>query len=122
MSSHPQKPLLSCARALRLTTLFAMPACAAEIWSPCRALVVLVLGASNLRGIWDSVLSQSGVDERRKSLRKIWALTSTSILRPTMPQQYCSVWAGRERFLQQEPVVMPWDHLCPVLQRAASSS
>jgi D-arabinose 1-dehydrogenase-like Zn-dependent alcohol dehydrogenase len=28
-----------------------------------------------------------------------------------MPQQYCSVWAERERFLQQPPVVMPWGSL-----------
>ena len=122
MSSHPQRPLLSSARGSQPTTLFATPACAAEIWSPCRALVDLGILASSLRGTWDSVLSQSGVDATRKSWRKTWARTSTSILPPRMPQRSCSVWAGRERFLQQEPVVMPWDHLCPVLQPAASSS
>src|SRR5213594_1028607 len=119
MSAHPRKPLLSFARALRPITLFAMPACAAEIWSRCRALVDLAILVSSLRGTWDSVLSQSGVDARRKSLRKTWAHTFTSILPSRMPQQYCSVWVERERFLQQEPVVMPWDHLCPVLQPAS---
>ena len=61
--------------------------------------------ASSLRGAWDSVLSQSGVDARRKSLREIWARTSTSILPSTMPQRYCSVWAGPGRFSQRPPVV-----------------
>ena len=37
MSSHPRKPLLSFARALRPITLFAMRACAVEISSRCRA-------------------------------------------------------------------------------------
>src|SRR5438132_10623184 len=113
-------PPLSSARVSPPTTLFATPACAVEIWSPCRALVALAILVSSLRGTWDSVLSQSGVDARRKSLRKTWAHTFTSILPSRMPQQYCSVWVERERFLQQEPVVMPWDHLCPVLQPTAS--
>jgi propanol-preferring alcohol dehydrogenase len=65
--------------------------------------------------------SQSGVDARRKSLRKIWARMSTSIPPSTMPQPYCNVWAEPERFLQQQPVVMRRGHLCPVLQPAASS-
>src|SRR3989440_4785577 len=77
---------------------------------------------SSSRGTWDSVLSQSGVAARRKSLRKTWARTSTSILPPTMPQRCCSVWAGPERFLQRPPVVMVWGHLCPVLRSAANSS
>src|SRR5216683_2914527 len=122
MSLHPQKPLLFSARALRRTTLFAMPACAAEIWSLCKALVDLDILASSLRGTWDSVLSQSGVDARRKSLRRIWARTSTSILPPMMLQRYYSVWAAPERFSQQPPVVMVWGHLFLVLQPAASSS
>ena len=50
----------------------------------------------------------------RKSWRKTWARTSTSILRPKMPQRCCSAWAGRERFLQPEPVVMRWDRWCRV--------
>src|SRR5207244_9741721 len=120
-SSVPQKPLLSSARVSRPTTLFATPACAAEIWLLCRALVALGIWVSSLRGTWDSVLSQSGVDARRKSLQKIWARTSTSILPSTMPQRYCSVWVGPERFFQQPPVAMLWGHLCLVLQPAASS-
>jgi len=37
MSSSPQRPLLTSARGLQPTTLFATPACAAEISSPSRA-------------------------------------------------------------------------------------
>ena len=112
----------SSARVSRPTTLFATPACAVEIWSGCRASVALGILVSSSRGTWDFVLSQSGVDARRKSLREIWARTSTSILPPRMPQRCCSVWAGPERFSQQAPVVMLWGGLCPVLQPAASSS
>src|ERR1700720_2322215 len=53
---------------------------------------------------------------------KIWARTSTSMLLSRMPQRYCGEWAGPEGFSQQEPVVMPWGHWCPVLQPAVSSS
>src|SRR5215467_4373595 len=52
----------------------------------------------SLRATWDSVPPQSDVDATRKSLRKIWARTSTLTLPRTMSQQCCSVWAGRERF------------------------
>src|ERR1700758_3962080 len=72
-------------------------------------------------GTWDSVRSQSGVDARRKSWRKIWVRMSTSMMAPRTPQRRCSVWAGRRRFSQQEPAAMRWDHSCPVLQPAASS-
>src|SRR5260221_13362412 len=121
-NSLPSRPHLSSARVLRPTTLFATLVCAAEIWSLCRALVALGISASSLRGTWDSILSPSGRDATRKSLRKTWALTFTLILPPRMPQRPCSVWAGPERFSQQPPVVMLWDHLCPVLPCAASSS
>ena len=77
---------------------------------------------SSLRGTWDSILSQSGVDARRKSLREIWARTSISILPSRMPPRYCSVWVGPERFSQQAPVAMQWGGLCPVWQPAANSS
>src|SRR5713101_737947 len=66
--------------------------------------------------------SLSDVEATRKGLRKIWARTSTSIRQSTMPQRYCSVWAGPERFSQQPPVAPAWGHLCPVWQPAASSS
>jgi len=104
MSSRPQKPLLSCARASRPTTLFAMPACVAEIWSPCRGSVDLATLVFSLHGTWDFVLSHSDVAARSRSWRKIWARTSTSILPSKMPLRYCRVWAGRERFLRPEPV------------------
>src|SRR2546426_1075897 len=87
-------PPLSSARVSPPTTLFATPACAAEIWSPCRALVALGIWVSSLRGTWDSILLQSGVDARRKSLRGIWARTSTSILPSTMLQHRCGIVDG----------------------------
>src|SRR5262249_25163963 len=77
---------------------------------------------SSLRGIWDSVLLQLGVDARRKSLRKIWVHMFTLTLPPRMPQQCCSGWAEPGRFWQQAPVAMRWGDLYPVLQFAASSS
>src|SRR5437879_5445848 len=80
----------------------------------------LGIWVSSLRGRWDSILLRSDADPRRRSLRKIWARTSTSIVPARMPQRCCSVWAGPERFWQQEPVVMPWGHLWPVLQHGAS--
>ena len=56
----------------------------------------------------------------KEKLAKDWGHTSTSIAPPRMPPRYFSVWAGRERFLLQEPAVMPWEYLCLVLQPAAS--
>ncbi len=82
----------------------------------------LGISVSSLRGAWDSGLSQSGVDGTRKSLRKIWARTSTSMPPPRMPRRRCSGWAGPGRFSQQEPVAPLWGHWCPVLQPAVSSS
>src|SRR3981081_3162978 len=120
MSSHQQKPLLSCARVSRLTTLFATPACVVATWLLCRALVALGIWVSSSRDRWDSILLRSDADPRRRSLRKMWALTSTSIVPAGMPQRCCSVWAGPERFWQQEPVVMPWGTLWPVLHNGAS--
>src|SRR5260370_14840053 len=55
------------------------------------ALAALSILVFSLRGTWDSVRSQSGVDLRMKSLQRIWARTSTSILPPRTPQRYCSV-------------------------------
>src|SRR5713101_5723778 len=121
MSSHPQKRLRSYAQVSQPTTLFATPACAVEIWSLCRASVVLGISASSLRGTWDFVLSQSDAEATRKNLRKIWARTFTSILPPRMPQRYCSVWVGPERFSQPPLVVMQWGRLCPVFQPAEDS-
>src|SRR5258708_35104901 len=122
MSSHPRKPLLSSARALRPTTPFAMLACAVETWSLCRALVDLAILVSSLRGTWGSVPSQSGVDATRKSLRKTWVRTSTSILLSRIAQPYYSVWAARERFLQQPPALVPWDHVCRGLDPPGNST
>src|SRR5712691_890261 len=119
MSSHPQKPLRSSARVSQPTTLFATPACAAETWSRYRVLAALGILVSSLRGTWDFVLSQSDAEATRKNLRKIWARTFTSILPPRMPQRYCSVWAGPERFSQPPLVVMQWGRLCPVFQHEA---
>ena len=87
-----------------------------------RVLVALDILVSSLRGTWDSTRSQSVVDARRKTLRKIWARTSTSILKSMTPQPHCSGWAGPERFLQQPPAVTRWDHLCSAFRPAASSS
>src|SRR5580658_52746 len=87
MSSRPQRPLPFCARGLRPTTLFATPACVAEIWSRCRASVALGILVFSLRGTWDSVLSQSGADATRKGWRTIWGHTFTSIVPPTVPQR-----------------------------------
>jgi len=68
------------------TTPFATPACAAEIWSQCKALATLDILVFSLPGTWDSILSPSDVGARRKSLRKIsGARTSTSMLPSTMP-------------------------------------
>src|SRR6202011_2906547 len=113
---------LSSALVLQPTTLFATLACAAEIWSRCRALVALGILVSSSRGTWDSTQSPSGRGATRKSWRKTWVRTFTSILPWTTPQRCCSVWAGPERFSQPHPVGVLWDHLCLVLQPAASSS
>lgn len=75
-----------------------------------------------LRDTWDSVRSQSGVEAIRKSLRRTWVRMSISILPSTMPQRCSSVWVEPERFSPQPPAALPWDHWCPVLQSAASSS
>src|ERR1700737_5557646 len=104
MSLGPQKPPVSSALASRPTMLFVMPACAAEIWSPCRALVVLGTLASSLRDKWDSIPLQSDVEARRKSLRKISARTSTSILPSMIPQPYCSVGEGPGETAKPPPV------------------
>ena len=77
---------------------------------------------SSLRGRWDSIRSQLGVDVTRKSLRKIWARISTSMLPSRMPERCCSVWAEPGRFSQREPVVPLWGDLWLVSQPAASSS
>jgi len=68
---------LSCARVSRPSMPYATPGCAAEIWSPCTALVDWDIWGSSLRGTWDSVLSPSGVDARRKNSRRNWAHMST---------------------------------------------
>src|SRR5690348_9519070 len=121
MSSHQQKPHHSYARVLRPTTLFVTPACALEIWLPCRALVDLAILVSSLHGKWDSVRSQSAVAARRKISQEIWARTFTSTLPSRMPQRYCSAWVGPGGFSRRPPAVMRWDHLCPVFRPAGNS-
>jgi len=53
----------------------------------------LGIWGSSLRDTWDSVLSPSGAEARRKKLAKNWAHMSTSIPPSMMLQQHCSVWA-----------------------------
>ena len=67
-----------------------------------------------------SALSRLGREATRRSLREIWARTSTSIPQSTMPQLCCNVWAGRGRSLQQHPVAARWVHWWPVSRREAS--
>src|SRR5262249_7443903 len=120
-SSPPQKQPHSFARELQPTTRFATRVCEPETWSLFRALAALVILASSLPGTRDSVLWLSDADVTRKSLRKICARVSTSMLLSRIPQRCCSAWAERELFSQREPVVMPWGDLCPVWQLAANS-
>src|SRR3981189_2952191 len=97
-----------------------MPAFGGGTWWVCRGLAALGIWASSLRGRWDSILLRLDVDARKRSLRKIRARTSTSIVPARTPQRGCTVWAGPEGFLQQERVVMPWGHLWRGLQHGAS--
>src|SRR3984893_1316864 len=108
MSLGQQERLLSSALASRLTMLFATPACAAEIWSPCRALAASDIWVSSLHGRWDSILSQSGVAATRKSLRKftpdriaIEKLDGTLVAERQAPRDS---FAGHQ-------IISPWDGL-----------
>jgi Alcohol dehydrogenase GroES-like domain len=113
---------LSSALASPPSTLFAMPVCAAEIWSRCRASVAWDILVFNLRGTWVSILSRLDVEAKRKSSQRIWARTSTSIPLLTTQRRFYNAWAAPGRFLQQLPVVMRWGRLCPVSELVASSS
>ena len=70
MSSHQQKPVLSCVRVSRLTTLFATPACVVVTWLRCRALAALGIWVCSLRGRWDSILSRSDAGREKEKLAK----------------------------------------------------
>ena len=93
-----QRLRLSCVRALRLITLYAMRACVAETLWPCRVLAVWGIWASSLRGVWDSIPSRSAEAATRKSSRRISGHTSTSTRPSTTPQRYCSAWEGHGQF------------------------
>jgi hypothetical protein len=122
MNSIPQMPLPCFAPASQHTTPFATPACAAEIWWECRALVVWGTWVSNRPGAWGSVPSLSDADARRRNLPKTWVHISISTRPRMIPRMHFSAWAGPERFLQQGRVVRAWGRLCPVFPPAENSS
>jgi D-arabinose 1-dehydrogenase-like Zn-dependent alcohol dehydrogenase len=64
---------LLCAAITTYNALFATPACAAEIWSRCRALSDLGIWASSLRGIWDSVLAIGRGRDKEKLAKDLGA-------------------------------------------------